>query len=543
MSSAASSYRLESLTRVFPGVLAVDRVNLEVSQSEIHGIIGKNGAGKSVLVSMIAGILRPSSGAIWIRDRRVLSEHYTPGRAHELGVSLIPQEPSITRALSVTETLYMGRPLTHGLGLLDHGEMQRRTLEIARKLSVQARPGQRMAALPIEDQQLLAFGKALFIERAQVILLDEITASLSRSRKNLLLEFLRDAIAQAPHLSFTLISHRISEILEFCDRVTVMRDGRAAATLNVAETTKEELAAWIVGEEGSYYTERARLAGAGDAARSQVSARRDGDTTEGPRGQAGYDAAVAAAGRKPVLRVQQLAVKGAFEGVDFDLAPGEVIGLAGLDGSGKDELLAALCGLMRVDAGTLTLEGQAITLVSPRGALAHGIAYLPRKRESQAVIHNRSVEENMLLSVYARLRTRLGLIDYTRGRATARDGIRVLDIKTPSLRTSIDHLSGGNRQKVIINRVMSTTPKVFVLNEPTRGVDLATKPEILKAIRQRLAAESGVILTSESEEELVEACDRILVLYQGKIRQSLRRGEPSFNVGEVYRAIQGVGLS
>ncbi len=523
------SYRLEGLTKHFPGVVAVDHVNLEVRQAEIHGIIGKNGAGKSVLVNLIAGVLRPNEGTVWIGDQRIESQHYTPIRAHELGVSLIPQEPLFGSSLNVVDNLFMGHPIRGPLGLLDHARMRKQAHEIAEQLSIPATPHQRMRDLPIEDQQLLAFGKALFIEKARVILLDEITASLPQTRKDQLLRFLREAIRTQPHLSFTLISHHISEILEFCDRVTVMRDGRAVQTLNIAETTKEELAAWIVGDEERY---RARLtvpAGNGHGA----------DQSDRPA----VTVAMPSGDGEVVIEARNLRADSTFDEVSFQVRRGEVLGLAGLDGSGKDEVLAALAGLMQVEAGVILLEGKPVLFNSPRQALEHGVAFLPKKREEQAIIHRRSVEENMLLPIYAALRTRWGLIDYRRSRDLARIGVELLNVKTPSLSTNIDHLSGGNRQKVVINRILNATPKVFLLNEPTRGVDLATKPEILRVIRQKLAAQSAVILTSESEEELIEVCDRILVFYRGKIRQSLQRNQPNFNVPEVYRSIQGVGLS
>lgn len=512
---STSSYRLEGLTKVFPGVRAVDGANLEVRRGEIHGIIGKNGAGKSVLVSMIAGVIRPTGGTIWIGDRRVDSDHYTPAQAHELGVSLIPQEPLFAPHLGVVDNIFMGRPLSGRLGLLNHAEMTRQVRIIAGEMGVRTTPDQKMSDLAIEDQQLLAFGKALFVDQARVILLDEITASLSRVRKDQLLRFLREAVRQAPDLSFTLISHHISEIMEFCDRVTVMRDGRAMATLKVPETTKEDLARAVVGNS----TPRA------------VSSTTQTAPAPPPDSRSGV-----------VLAVRGLTREPAFSDVSFDLSIGEVVGLAGLDGSGKDEVLGALFGLVRPERGTIELRGAPVRLHSPGDALAHGIKYLPKKREEQGVIHNRSVEENILLPVYHTLRSRVRLIDYRRGRRLARGCVEDLRIKTPSLETNIDHLSGGNRQKTMIGRITTTVPLVFLLHEPTRGVDLATKPEILRVLRNRLSAASGVIVTSESEEELIEVCDRILIFYRGRIRRILRRNEGQFSVSEVYRGIQGIGL-
>ncbi len=516
-----TSYRLENLTKVFPGVLAVDNVSLEVRNGEIHGIIGKNGAGKSVTVSMIAGIIRPTSGALWIGNQPVAVEQYTPGRAHELGVSLIPQEPLFSPDLSVTDNLFMGIPRKRQWGFVDHTQMRDLAHEIARRLTVQADPRQKMKELPLEDQQLLAFGKALFLEKARVILLDEITASLPHHRKKLLLQFLRGAVRESNDLSFTLISHHINEIIEFCDRVTVMRDGRAIQTLNVAETTHEELAALVVGD------------------RQPQANNHNGNGTR----HKGTSATQTGAGDATLLQVRGLRKQGAFTDVSFELAKGEVLGLAGLDGSGKNEVLEALAGITPVETGTIAVNGTPVSINSPRDAQRCRIAYLPKKREEQAVIHNRPVQDNILLPIFSKLRTAIGLIDRQRGRGIASQKVAELNIKTPSLDTKIDHLSGGNRQKVVLSRVALTEPLILVLNEPTRGVDLATKPDILKMIRTRLTQNSGVIFTSESEEELVETCDRILIFYRGQIQQVFLRNTEDFTVSKVYRAIQGIELS
>ena len=229
-------------------MLAVDHVNLVVEKQEVHGIIGRNGAGKSVLVSMIAGVIPPSQGRVLVGGGVLDTHHSSPSLAHSLGVSLIPQEPKFAPGLSVTDNLFMGRHLTGRLNFIRPKEMRLKVEEILQRLSLKTSPTDPMGDLSIEHQQLLAFGKALFVDRAKVILLDEITASLTRERKAMLLRFLQEATAERKDISFTLISHRISEVLEFTDRVTVMRDGKAVATIRTAETTKAALAKWIVGD-------------------------------------------------------------------------------------------------------------------------------------------------------------------------------------------------------------------------------------------------------------------------------------------------------
>ncbi|HEX2728229.1 MAG TPA: ATP-binding cassette domain-containing protein, partial [Rubrobacteraceae bacterium] len=230
-----------------PGIVALDDVSMEVKKGAIYGIVGKNGAGKSVLMNVIAGLLPATSGEISILGERVDMRRYNRPKAHEMGVALVPQEPTWAPEMTVRSNLFLGSDLTHRFGIIDVPRFLRTVDEVMERVGIRARPDGRMKHLPIEDQQMLAFGKALYIEHARVILLDEITATLPRERKISFLEFLRAEVERSPELSFTLISHHIDEIMEFCDRVTVMRDGKAIGPLEVKETSKAELADLITG--------------------------------------------------------------------------------------------------------------------------------------------------------------------------------------------------------------------------------------------------------------------------------------------------------
>lgn len=508
---AAPSYRLEELTRRFPGVTAVDRAKLSVRRGELHGIIGRNGAGKSVLVSMIAGITRPTNGRIVVGGKEVDTARYSPGRARDLGIALIPQEPHFATALSVTDNLFMGRSITNRLGFGQTAAMQRKTEEILTTLGIDARPSDLLSELPLESQQLLAFGRAVFVDRARVVLLDEITASLSQSRKLALLRLLHKLLAETADLSFTLISHHIAEIMEFCDHVTVMRDGRSVATIDVAATNEQELADWIVGD-----------ADQADSRQARSGARQLG---------------------APILSLTGLSAGRSFRDLDLEIHQREVVGFAGLEGSGKDAAVEAMFGLVPPTAGEMKLAGKPVKFRSPRDALDAGIAYLPRHREAHGVVQNLSVEVNTLLSAYPGYRRPLGFLARREGRRMARQRSEHLAVKAPSIDALIDKLSGGNKQKVLINRLALVKPRLFLLNEPTRGVDIASKPALLAVIRNELAASSGVVMLSESEEELIAVCDRILVFFKGKVREVLERGSPAFTVGRLYELIQGVRRS
>lgn len=245
--TAGTSYRVSGLTKTFPGIVALDNVAMEVKKGEIYGIVGKNGAGKSVLMNVLSGLLTADSGEMSILGRPVDIRRYNSPKAHEMGVALIPQEPTWAPDMTVRSNLYLGSDLNHRFGIIDVPRFLSTVDEVMERVGVNQRPDRRMKHLPIEDQQMLAFGKALYIEKARVILLDEITATLPRERKISFLEFLKAEVERSPELSFTLISHHIDEIMEFCDRVTVMRDGKSIGPLEVSETSKSELADLITG--------------------------------------------------------------------------------------------------------------------------------------------------------------------------------------------------------------------------------------------------------------------------------------------------------
>lgn len=506
LSETDLAFEVRGLTKRFGDLEAVQSVDLGVKAGEIHGIIGRNGAGKSVLLSMMAGILQPSTGTIVVRGSVVDAGGYSPGVAHALGVTLIPQEPLFAQKMSVVDNLFLGAPITRR-GMLDRKQMCSLAMDIGARLQLSIDVNGLMEHLGVEEQQLLAFGKAIFIEDAQVVLLDEITASLSSLRKHQVLDLMREQ-SQASGRAFILISHHISEILECCDQVSVMRDGHLIATLYVHETNAEQLARHIVGDL--------------------------------------VDAPLLDIPREPgavVVDIQELSSARSFDPISLRICCGEVVGLAGLDGSGKDEFLAALFGLHRTDGGTVRIDGLARQIDSPTAAHRAGIAYLPKNRDELAVIPRRSVEENTLISVYPTIANRLGLINYRRGRALIRERFSLLQVKASSLRSSIDTLSGGNRQKVIINRVSMTKPRLFVLCEPTRGVDIATRPDITHVIRTQFTSGSAVLLTSESEEEMIDTCDRILVFLHGRVTREIRRGSPEFTSAALYRFVQGVDIS
>lgn len=506
------AYNARALIKKFPGVLAINNIDITVKKGEIHGVIGKNGAGKTVLMSIIAGILKPNQGSLFVNAKNIDLQNYSPGIAIKEGIALIPQEPMILRHMSVMDNMFLNSEIKNKLGLLNRRLIKKKTKEIIANLNLNVEPEAIMGEILLEDQQLLTLGKALFINQARIILLDEITASLPKEQKTKLLNLLKNLIKEDPELSFTLISHHIHEIMDFCDRVTVLRDGEVINTLDVSKTNSKQLSDFIVGDM--------KLAVANENKDQNKKRKTDEE--------------------KPILELHNLSLEDKYQSISFNLQQGQIIGLAGLDGSGKYEFLETLAGIQRADSGEVFLEGKSTSLINPIKTLQSGLTYLPKKREEHAIIHNRSVHDNILLSTFNKFTRYIDFVDYAATRRFAKESIKKFKIKTPTIHENVDNLSGGNRQKVVLSRVFSTNSKVYILNEPTRGVDISAKPEIMAAIRFEFSRKGGVIFTSESEEELVDICDKILVFFKGQIIRVFDRGDEDFSFQEVYKASQGV---
>ena len=498
------SYQANNLKKQFGGKSGVSSASFHVQEGTIHGIIGKNGAGKSVLMKMVSGIMVPSAGQLTIGGREVENSSWSPAAALSEGVAFIPQDPPKLTYLTVEDYLSLGNKGFSKLGIIDRKGIARKISEINEKLAIEVRSDDLVNYLPVEVQQLLAFGKGIFLNDAKIILLDEITASLSETRRLALLEQLRETVDGR---SYTLITHHINEVIAACDRVTVIRDGQTVKTLDVKNTNKNELAELIVGEQLQEQFKKKNKKRLG---------------TE-------------------VLNVSNLKSFNSFNSVNFRLAKHEVLGLAGLEGSGKHEVVEALVGL-RNSEGMITVSGKEYFPRSPRSARKSGIAILPKNRERQATISSLSVFDNLLLPIATQFQNLFGLLAMKRMAATASDVVKNMRVHPADENAPIDSLSGGNRQKVMMGRLRLINPEIYLLNEPTRGVDISTKPVLLDLIKHDLVEDSAVIMTSESEEELIIACDRILIFFKGEIVRELKKNDASFDVNEIYKCSQGIGV-
>lgn len=498
--NAESILKLQDITKIYPGTVALQKVNLEIRRGEVHGIIGKNGAGKSTLVGIISGITTPSGGSIWLRGRKIA--HLSRLDAKKAKIAIVPQEPQVISDLTVAENLFLG-DYPHKGPLVDWRAMFKGAQDILEGARLNINAWAKAGELSISEQQLMLLLKACYVEKADIIILDEASASLSQDDEKIYYELIAEL--QRNGKTIIVISHRTEEILQVCGRVTVIRDGCSVATVACSELDKRKFSALIVGEEHADINN-------------------------------GLGRSPAASAGETLLRVHEFTRLGAFEEISLSLKKGEVVGLAGLRGSGRTELFKALAGIDMYDTGTVEIAGRPGVPASPAQALERGLVYLPEDREREGLVAGLSVRENMVLNSLRQI-SRSGFINKKKEQDLAGRLLKTFEILAASVEQEVNQLSGGNKQKVVVSRISAFSPRVFLLDEPTRGIDIAAKDSILRLIRENLAAEAGVLMTSPGLDDLLQICDRILVLYKGRITAEFNRGD--FHEGRIFQTMQG----
>lgn len=478
----------------FPGVQALADVNLSLGAGEVLCVVGENGAGKSTLMKILGGVYRPDAGQIVLAGRGV--EFADVHAAQSAGVVLIHQELNLADGLDVAGNLFLGREPRAGGPL---GFVRRRIYDQARaitdRLGLDCSPRTIVAQLSPGQKQLVEIGRALGLE-SRVLIMDEPTSSLTERETERLFQVIGDL--KRAGVSIVYISHRLKEVGQIADRVTVLRDGRNAGELDRVQITHDALVRLMVGRELRQFFHRQHRA---------------------PRTGEGQPAAV--------LRAEQVRwTAAAEEAVDFEVRRGEIVGMAGLMGSGRSELAETLFGLRPMRGGRLLVDGKVVRPRSPREAIAAGIFLIPEDRRHQGLVLSASVAENLGL-VWLRQLSRGGMILRGRHRELAERMCRELAVKTPSLEQTVGLLSGGNQQKVVLGKWLARRPRVLILDEPTRGVDVGAKAEIY-ALMDRLAAEGvGVLMISSDLEEILGTSDRVLVMHQRRLAGQLAREQLS----------------
>jgi ABC-type sugar transport system ATPase subunit len=483
---------VRSITKRFPGVTALENVSLEIAAGEVHAIVGENGAGKSTLMKILSGAITEYDGEIMLRGRPV--RFGGPRDAEHAGVSIMYQELNLVDELTAAANIFLGRERRGRLGLLDDRGMEAEAATYFAQLGTHVRPSTRVGDLRVGDQQLVEIAKALSL-KADILIMDEPTSALSESEVRRLFDVVRTLKARG--VTVVYISHKMDEVFTLADRITVLRDGQLVATLARAEADPRHVINLMVGRE---------------IAALQF---------DEPRQPA-----------QEILRVESLALAGGdrggrskLDGVSFTLRRGEILGVAGLLGAGRTELLECLFGASdRLPTGSILLDGKPVLFRRPADAKAAGLAYVTEDRKRLGLFDQMSVAANVTISQLAAV-LRGRLLSRRRELAVVGQSTRDLSIKAAGPDAAITSLSGGNQQKTIIARWLLTRPKVLLLDEPTRGIDVGAKAE-LYVLMDRLCRQGlGIIMTSSELPELLTVCDRIMVLCEGRKTAEFARGE------------------
>ena len=474
------------LSKRFPGVQALRDVDLQVARGEVLAVIGENGAGKSTLMKILAGVQTPDAGQILIDGSPVRIANVR--QATELGIALIHQELNLSDNLDVGANIYLGRePLK--AGLIDRRRIAAQAEQYLDIVGLDCSPHTIVRNLSIGQQQMVEIAKALSAD-ARILIMDEPTSSLSSRETDRLFEVIGQLRDRG--VSIVYISHRLGEVKKIASRVSVLRDGKNAGELAKSEITHDNMVRLMVGREISQFYDR----------------------TPHETGE-------------PVLQVEGLRIPGRGEhAIDFSVRAGEIVGMAGLVGAGRTELLQVLFGVDRAEHGKIRIDGKLVKLNSPLDAIRCGISLVPEDRQQAGLILEMSVRENLSLASLRRDQRR-GFLNRTAEQTITREMIQRLAIKTPGAEQIVQYLSGGNQQKVVLGKWLAMRPRVLLMDEPTRGVDVGSKQEIYRMMEQLAADGVAILFVSSEMEEILNMSDRALVMHEGRIAGELSRDQLS----------------
>jgi ribose transport system ATP-binding protein len=467
---------IKNITKSFPGTLALDKVTLQVKKGEIHALCGENGAGKSTLMNIIGGVYQPSEGTIFFDGRTIAPKN--PREAQDLGIGFVHQELSLCPHLSAAENIFIGRLPRKG-DIIDFKKLYAAADEILKKFNANFSSKTTVARLTVSERQLVEIGKSISLN-CKLLILDEPTSSLSDQETAKLFEVVRNLRGQG--ISILYISHRMAEIFELCDRVTVFKDGCYISTMNISEINDNDVIRAMVGRELSIFYP--------------------------PKSNCIEENTI-------ILAVKNLS-GGKFRNINFTLHKGEILGFSGLVGAGRSEIMRGLCGIDPVSEGEITLNGKSRRFRNYREAVNSGICYLTEDRKLSGIFPVMNIEDNM---VSANLRgvSRGIWFDKVKGEKMVQDYVRQLKIKIPGINYSIMSLSGGNQQKCLVGKWLSVKPKVLIMDEPTRGIDVGTKAEIHNLLRDLASSGVGIIIVSSELPEVIGLSDRIAVIHEGSL--------------------------
>lgn len=484
-------YSIKNITKKFPGVIALNQISLDIQRGEILAVVGENGAGKSTLMNLLFGVYPPTEGELIFEGEALLP--FDTVKAQKKGIAMIHQELSLSGALSVAENIFAGRLPKNKCGLLDKQRMYEESLVLLREVGLEGlNPWTLVREINVSQQQQVEIAKALSLN-ARLLILDEPTSSLTVSEA----DFLHEIMLRLKKKGITMlyISHKLDEIMKISDRIVVFRDGELVNTLITAETTIDTMIASMVGREyANGYT------------RSHYKTDYSGDI---------------------IMEVKNLNVGHRVHDVSFQLHRGEILGITGLVGAGRSEVLQAVFGADKRKSGTIYIEGKEAEIRHPSDAIRYGMGLIPEGRKLQSLFLKFTVKENISIVGFPKALNRLRLLKPAREEQMAKEYADRLRIKTPNLDQKIINLSGGNQQKAVIARWLLNDPKILFLDEPTQGIDIGAKNEIYGIIEELAEQGVSVIVVSSEMQETMGLCDRVLVMYEGRITGELLHEELS----------------
>jgi inositol transport system ATP-binding protein len=468
---------VSGVRKAFPGVLALDGVSFGLRPGTVHALMGENGAGKSTLMKIIAGIYTPDDGEVRVKGKPLTLKG--PLDALNNGIAMIHQELNLMPFMTVAENIWIGREPRNKLGFVDHGELRRRTQTLFEHLAVDIDPEIEVRELSIANRQMVEIAKAVSFE-SDVLIMDEPTSALTDREVEHLFRIIRDVRAQGKGIVY--ITHKMNELFEIADEVSVFRDGKYIATKKSNEVTRDEIIKMMVGREITQMFPK-EVVPIGDV----------------------------------VLAVKDLGVDGIFENVSFDVRAGEIVGLAGLVGSGRSNVAEALFGVVPATAGTISIRGKPVVIHSPAAAMKHGMAFLTEDRKETGCFLALDILSNMDTAVISQRFVKAGFVQGSALKKECSEMSKSLRVKTPSLDECIENLSGGNQQKVLIGRWLLTNPKILILDEPTRGIDVGAKAEIHRLVTQLAGKGVAVLMISSELPEVLGMSDRVVVMHEGHV--------------------------
>lgn len=492
-----SILKMEGISKKFGETTVLKNVDFHLQKGEVHALVGGNGAGKSTLMKIMTGVYTKDSGEIYIEDQ--LMNFKNRDDASKNGIEMIFQELSLVQSMTVAENIFLGNERQKNL-VIDDKEMNEKAKAVLLNLGIEINPKDKVESLSVGLSQMVEIAKAI-VKDAKILVFDEPTASLSDGETKQLFRLINELKEKG--VTMVYISHRMNEIMGIADRITILKDGANVLTDKIANLSLEDIVSFFVGKTGGSFEWKKREYSCDES----------------------------------VLKVDNLTVNDVISEISFDVKKGEILGIAGLMGSGRTEILEALFGIRPIRSGEVLIDTQKSLIKNTRDAIKAGFGLVPEDRRKQGLVLSHSVKENNILPILKKLARGNFVISEKSSQKVTKENVSNFNIKTSSVDKKISLLSGGNQQKVVISKWLNTNPKVMLLDEPTAGVDIGAKTEIINIIRDYADEGNGVVFVSSELAELLAACDRILVLFDGQIVNEMKREEISCEE-ELQHAIQ-----